>query len=59
MKKRTIFIILFLLIALISLSAFAIAKSRPKEVFLDGVEQEDGTVLYESDDGMYAVVGDW
>lgn len=59
MKKQKIFAVLLLLIAAIVISILVATKDKPKEVYLDGVEQEDGTIRYEGDDGMYAIVGEW
>lgn len=54
MKKRLIIIVLLLAVLI---GAIAVCTSRPKEVYLDGKELADGTMLYEDSD--MTVVADW
>lgn len=53
--KKTFIIIILLLAVLVGV--IAVYTSRPKEVYLDGEELADGTMLYEDSD--MTVVADW
>ena len=53
--KKTFIIIILLLAVLVGV--IAVYTSRPKEVYFDGEELADGTMLYEDSD--MTVVADW
>lgn len=59
MKKRIILIVSILILVIAILSGIAAAKSKPREVYLHGVEQEDGTIVYEGEDGSQVILGTW
>lgn len=59
MKKQMLLLVIMLILITIATCVSATAKSRPKEVFLHGEVQADGSIRYETEDGMYVIASKW